>query len=183
MSAMFSLNDLGELSIFLGIEFTKTTLLLLLTQRKYIEQLLQKTNLLLITPYATPMAVNVHLHAGDSENFSNPSLYRSVLGTLQYMCYTRLDITFTVNKLSQFKHEPTVKQWNCVERLLRYLKGTSTYGLLIKPALHFCVQAFAHADHGGSHFDQRSTSGFCTYLGLNPITWTSCKQQVIAQSV
>lgn len=182
MRAIFSLKDLGDLSFFLGVEFTKTPAGLLLTQKKYITQLLEKTNLLLDTPYATPMAANIQPQAGDSALYSDPTLYRSVLGTLQYVCYTRPDISFSVNKLSQYMHEPTIKQWTYVERLLRYLRGTISHGLLIKPAPQLRLQAFADADWGGNRPDRKSTSGFCTYLGPNPITWTSRKQQVVARN-
>ncbi|KAK4274662.1 hypothetical protein QN277_017853 [Acacia crassicarpa] len=64
------------------------------------------------------MAVNVPLFAKDSPPFSDPRLYRSIVGSLQYLCYTRSDIAFAVNKLSQFLQEPTIKQWECVKRLL-----------------------------------------------------------------
>lgn len=54
--------------------------------------------------------------------------------------------------------------------------------MLIKPAAHLRIQAFDDADWGGSRDDRKSTSGFCTYLGPNPITWTSHKQQVVSRS-
>lgn len=60
MSNMFSLKDLGEISFFLGIEFTRTSAGLLLTQRQYINQLLSKTELHLTKAYATPMSTSAH---------------------------------------------------------------------------------------------------------------------------
>ncbi|KAK4282566.1 hypothetical protein QN277_013927 [Acacia crassicarpa] len=110
MSSVFSLKDLGELSFFLGIEFHRSSKGIQLTQKKYIHNLLAKTHMVGAYAYGSPMAANTQLFAHDILPFSDPSLYRSVIGSLQYLCYTRAYIAFTVNKLSQFLHEPTIKQ-------------------------------------------------------------------------
>jgi hypothetical protein len=52
------------------------------------------------------MAPTIHLSAYEGEIFVDPTLYKSTLGTLQYLCITRPDISFCVNKLSQFMHKP-----------------------------------------------------------------------------
>ncbi|KAK4275990.1 hypothetical protein QN277_018994 [Acacia crassicarpa] len=145
--------------------------------------------------YASPMAVNVQLFANDSLPFADPRLYQSVVGSLQYLCNTRSNIAFTVNKLSQFLQEPTIKQWECVQRLLHYLNGTSTHGLLIQPVQQFNIQSYTDSDRGGISTkknkdeeiqiipeNKRSTSGYCIYLGANPIMWVSRKQQVVSKS-
>ncbi|KAK4275258.1 hypothetical protein QN277_018373 [Acacia crassicarpa] len=146
MSTAFSLKDLGELSFFLGIEFHRSSNGIHLTQKKYIHNFLSKTQMVEAHAYASPMAANVKLFANDSKLFSDPKMYRSIVGSLQYLCYTRPDIAFTVNKLSQFLHEPTIKQWECVKRLLRDLNGTSCHGLLIKPVQEFSIQTYSDSD-------------------------------------
>ena len=52
-------------------------------------------------PCSTPMASGVSL-IDEGDLFANPSLYRTMIGSLQYLTYTRPDIAFTINKLSQF---------------------------------------------------------------------------------
>lgn len=96
--------------------------------------------------YDTLMAVNVQLSNTDGSIFLNQKLYGSVLGKLQYMCYTRLDIAFAVNRLSQYMHKPHEPHWVCIKRVLRYLVGTSDFGLLIIPLTRMQVQSFADAD-------------------------------------
>ncbi|XP_031247784.1 uncharacterized protein LOC116105514 [Pistacia vera] len=133
-------------------------------------------------PCLTPMTVGIKLSSTDSELFQNPSLYRSTVGALQYLTLTRPDISYTVNKLSQFLQAPTDLQWQACNRVLRYVKGTLDFGLVFKPASTLHVECYVDADWGGSIEDRRSTSGYCVYLGPNLIQWSSRKQKVVALS-
>ncbi|XP_031258742.1 secreted RxLR effector protein 161-like [Pistacia vera] len=128
------------------------------------------------------MTVGVKLSSNDSELFQNPNLYRSTIGALQYLTLTRPDISFTVNKLSQFLQVPTELQWQASKRVLRYIKGTRTISHGLQAAAKFSLECYADADWGGNLEDRRSTSGYCVYLGPNLIQWSSRKQKVIALS-
>uniref|UniRef100_A0A2N9IVZ2 Reverse transcriptase Ty1/copia-type domain-containing protein n=1 Tax=Fagus sylvatica TaxID=28930 RepID=A0A2N9IVZ2_FAGSY len=105
---------------------------------------------------------------------SKTTLFRSTIGALQYLSLTRPDIAFTVNKLSQFMHKPTLLHWQSVKHLLRYLKHTLTYGLQIFKSSCLDLQAFSDADWAGNKDDRRSTGNFCVFLGKNLISW-SCR--------
>ncbi|XP_031271785.1 secreted RxLR effector protein 161-like [Pistacia vera] len=131
---------------------------------------------------ATPMAVGTKLFSTDSEVFKDPSLYRSIIGALQYLTLTRPDISYAVDKLSQFLQDPTELQWQAYKRILRYIKGTQLHGLLFRPTASLNVECYADADWGSNLDDRRSTSGFCVYLGPNFIQWSSRKQKVVALS-
>jgi hypothetical protein len=124
----FSLKDLGQLSYFLGIEILPTKQGFLLSHRRYLLDLLTRhmnTTKSVSTPL--PSGTALSLHYGDV--LFNPIKFHSVMGSLQYLLLTRLDIAYAVNKLSQFMHKPTIEHWALVKHLLRYLCGTPNLGL------------------------------------------------------
>ncbi|XP_031271123.1 uncharacterized protein LOC116129544 [Pistacia vera] len=129
------------------------------------------------------MTAGAKLFNSNSELFQDPSLYRSTIGALQYLTLTRPDISFTINKLSQFLQAPTEHQWQACKWVLRYIKGTQFHVLLFKPVASLCVESYADADWGSNLDDRRSTSGYCIYPGPNLIQWSFRKQKVVALSL
>ena len=77
---------------------------------------------------------------------------------------------------------PRLPHWEAVIRIMRYLKAHPDRGLLYKANGHLRVEAYTDADWAGSLSDGKSTTGYCTFLGGNLITWRSKKQTVIARS-
>ena len=178
----FALKDLGLVKDFLGFEALRTTTGLHLTQSKYTTDLLIKTKMHSAKPVPTPMSAALKLHAASGPAFSDPTLYRSTIGALQYLTYTRLDIAFAVNKLSQYLQQPTELHWTACKRVLRYLKGIVHRGLHFTPASSLHLQVYTDADWASSIDDRRSTTGYCVFLGTNLFTWSSRKQPVVARS-
>lgn len=95
----------------MGIEVSQNTEGITLSQQRYVLDILKRTNMQDAKPVSTPMATSVQLSAFDGEVFENPTLYRSTIGALQYLSITRPDIAFTVNRLSQFMHNPLLPHW------------------------------------------------------------------------
>ena len=129
MQRTFALKDLGELSYFLGVEVSKLQNGIHLSQAKYIADILAKHDLVNCSPVLTPMSTGQQLTKNSSFEISNISQYKSIIGALQYVTLTRPEITFTVNKLSQFLSNPRTTHWEACKRLLRYLKGKIHFGL------------------------------------------------------
>ncbi|KAL5819398.1 hypothetical protein ACOSQ4_023240 [Xanthoceras sorbifolium] len=173
---------LGQVSYFLGFEAFRNSSGIYLTQTKYVHDLLLKTNMLNSKPCSTPICSNVKLSAASGAIFGEPSLYRSVIGALQYLTYTRPDISFAVNKLSQYLASLTTVHWQACKRILRYLKGSSDLGLLFQSASSLGLEIYTDADWASCVDDRRSTSGCCVFLGPNLITWYSRKQNVVSKS-
>ena len=79
-------------------------------------------------------------------------------------------------------HRSTSEHWNVVKQLHRYLCGTLTHGLFLHKANTLSLHAFSNADWAGNKDDYTSTSAYIVYLGRHPISWSSKKQRIVAQS-
>jgi Reverse transcriptase (RNA-dependent DNA polymerase) len=178
----FTIKDLGRLHFFLGIEVSSYGNGLLLTQSSYINSILQKANMNDAKTVTTPMATGNMLSKYDGESMENPHLFRSIVGALQYVTITRPDVSFAVNRVSQYMHAPTTAHWMAVKRILRYLKGTVAHGLAIQLSSSPTINAFADSDWAGCPDNRRSTTGYLVYFGSNLISWISKKQHTVAIS-
>ena len=130
----------------------------------------------------SPMVSSLKITADAPTAFHDPTLYRQIAGALQYLTFTRPDISYVANKLCQYMHQPQTYHWNAMKRLLRYLAGTPTHGLLFTPNTHPSIQAFTDADWGSNPDDRKSTIGYCIFIGTNLISWSSKKQVVVSHS-
>ncbi|KAK0579728.1 hypothetical protein LWI29_030590 [Acer saccharum] len=182
LARKFSLKDLGPLSYFLGVEVVPHQHGILLSQRRYIMDLLTRTKMAGAKPVQTPLPTSPPLSLHSGTPLSDPTAYRTVVGSLQYLSLTRPDISFAVNRLSQFMHQPSSDHWELVKRVLRYLGGTLNDGILIHRDSPISLHAFSDADWAGNKDDYSSTGAYVVYLGRTPISWSSKKQQTIARS-
>jgi len=150
MNSVFSLKNLDELDYFLGIEVQRQQDgSLILTQSKYIRDILTKTNMDESNPILSPMVGGCKLTKFGFEDSSDPTLYRSIVVALQYATITRPENSFSVNKVCQFMAKPSDQHWLAVKRILRYLKGTVSLGLHFQTASlqqPFPLHAYCDAD-------------------------------------
>jgi Reverse transcriptase (RNA-dependent DNA polymerase)/gag-polypeptide of LTR copia-type/GAG-pre-integrase domain len=182
LQKQFALKTLGSLTFFLGIEVLHTPSGLHLSQTKYIKDLLLRANMHNSKPCYSPMDSHLTLSKFDTPLMDNPSLYRMIVGALQYVTITRPDITFAVNKVSQFMHSPSLTHWTAVKRILRYLNGSITHGIQLTKTDSFQLHAYSDADWAGCVDDRHSTSGFAIFLGPNLLSWSSKKQVTVSRS-
>ena len=124
------------MNYFLGFEAFRGSTGLDLTQAKYISDLLKKMNMTNSRACDTPIAAGTKLCLTNGVTFEDPTLYRSTIGVLQYLTNIRPDISFVVNKLSQFLVAPTLVHRQMCKRVLHYLNGTHHLGLHFRSALH-----------------------------------------------
>ncbi|KAJ0787642.1 putative RNA-directed DNA polymerase [Helianthus annuus] len=182
LHSQFALKDLGALSYFLGVQATFHEDTLHLSQQRYLCDLLQRTGLAECRPLSTPVSSGRQLSRHSGDPLSDPTLYRSTVGALQYLVLTRPEIAYAVSKVSQFLQTPTDRHWVAVKRILRYLRGTISHGLCIRRSDVFDLHAYSDADWAGCPDDRRSTTGYCIFLGPNLISWSSKKQHTVARS-
>ena len=103
---------------------------------------------------------------------------------MQVLKGSYLDITYVIRQLSQHCNEPTIRHWNAVLRVFRYLKGTINYSISYGTGEREGpkLQGYSDADYAGDIVDRRSTSGHLYLLNNGPVTWNSTKQRCIATS-
>jgi len=144
--------------------------------------ILEETRLVSSKSVNTPMDPNTKLLPNQGEPISDPEQYRRLVGKLNYLIVTRLDISFAVSMVSQFFNSPCEDHWNAVIRILKYIKRSLGKGLLYGSNNHTRVVCYSDVDWAGSPSDRRSTSGYYVSIGGNLISWKSKKQSVVARS-
>jgi histone deacetylase 1/2 len=180
----FAVKDLGTLLYFLGIEVQPQYDGISLTQTKYAGDLLRKVNMHGCKEISTPMlpsdklSKTVGVQLTDDDAF----VYRSTVGALQYLCLTRPDISFAVNKACQFLVAPTDVHWSAVKRILRYVKGTLHVGLSICRSNSTELSVYTDTDWAGCPDDRHSTGGYAVFYGPNLVSWSSRKQPTVSRS-
>ena len=87
LKAEFSMTYMGALHYFLGIQVTKNAHGLFLSQSKYTSDLLSRANMQRASPVDTPMTPRSS-SITQMGKFHNPSMYRNIVGALQYLTFT-----------------------------------------------------------------------------------------------
>jgi hypothetical protein len=113
----------------------------------------------------------------DGDLLLDPTIFRHIVGTLQYVTLTGPDIAYSVNQLCQHMHNPTTIHLTAAKRVLRYLKGSIDCGL------HYCKSSLTiNADWAKNPDDRHSTTGCGIFLGSILISWSAKKQPVVSRS-
>jgi hypothetical protein len=181
LSKEFEVKDLGQLRYFLGIEIARSPRGIVLSQRKYVLDLLNETGMLGCRKASTPIEQN-HKLCAQSGDPVDKEKYQRLVGRLIYLCHTRPDITYAVSVVSRYMHDPRSGHMDAVYRILRYLKSSPGKGLWFKKNDHLNIEGYCDADWASCLDDRRSTSGYCTFVGGNLVSWRSKKQPVVSRS-
>ena len=115
----------------------------------------------------TPMAANVKLTNDNSGESVDVTLYRSMIGCLLYLIISRPDIAFSVGVCSRFQSNPKVSHLNAVKRIIKYVGGTSDYGLFYSKESNLSLAGFSDSDWAGNADNRKSPIGGCFYVGVN----------------
>lgn len=180
----FCMKDLGEMKQCIGINISRNREAgeIMIDQEKYINLVLDRFGMTECKPVRTPIEVNMKFEKKpENENSSFP--YREAVGCLIYLAQVaRPDITYAVNKLSQFCNDPGIQHWLGVKRIFRYLQGTKNYKLCYIKEDSTEITGYCDADWASDTLDRKSCTGYAFVFQNACICWSSCKQQTVALS-
>lgn len=187
----FERKDMGEASYVIGIEIhrDKSQRLLGLSQKAYIERILERFGMKNCSPIAAPIIKGDKFslnqcpqNALEKEQMKDIP-YASLVGSLMYaqVC-TRPDIAFAVGMLGRYQSNPGLDHWKAGKRVLRYLQGTKDFKLTYKCSDSLEVIGYSDSDLGGCKDTGKSTSGYIFLLAGGVVSWKSVKQTIVATS-
>jgi hypothetical protein len=183
LQAEFAVKDMGPLHFFLGVDVRRCDSNFFLSQTKYAEELLDRAGMVHCKPAATPIDTKAKLSSSSGAAVRDPSEYRSIAGALQYLTITRPDIAYAVQQACLHMHDPRECHLAIVKRILRYVRGTTSYGLHLRGTTSTpSIIAYSDADWAGCLDTRRSMSGYCIYLGNALVSWSSKRQATVSRS-
>jgi hypothetical protein len=148
---------MGELKYFLGFQVKKLQEGTLISQTKYIQDILNKFGMKDAKPIKTPMGTNGHLDTGGKS--VDRKVYWSMIGSLLYLCASRPDIMLSVCMCARFQADPKEVHLRAVKRIMRYLVYTPKFRLWYPKGSTFDLIGYSDADWAGCKIDRKSTSG------------------------
>ena len=149
-------------------------------QSKYARYMLSKYGMVNCTIVHNPIAHGELLCKDDGAPKASVTKFRSIVGSLMFLCNTRLDIQFAVSLVSRYMNDPSIVHLKDAKCILRYVKGTIDYGLHYSHVEKLKLVGFSVNDWGSNLDDRKSTSGQCFSLGSGLTTWSSKKQSTVA---
>jgi hypothetical protein len=106
-----------------------------------------------------------------------------LIGSLLYLCPSRLDIMLSVCMCARFHADPKEYHLRVVKRIFRYLVHTPSFGLWYTRGPTFDLIRNSDIDYAICNVDRKSTSGTCLFLGRSLVSWASKKQNLVALSI
>ncbi|XP_021623921.1 uncharacterized mitochondrial protein AtMg00810-like [Manihot esculenta] len=182
LDSKFTIKDLEPMKYFLGLEVARSTQTTILSQTKYISDVLKDAGMFYCKPASCPLPQGLHLSPYSGEILDEPDMYQRLLGRLLYINLTRPNICYAVQHLSQFMSMPRKPHWEAALHVLRYLKGTLYQGLHYPVSNDLCLNAYCDSDWAACTYSRKSLSGYCIYLGPCLISWKTKKQTTVSKS-
>ena len=153
-----------------------------LFQQQYIHEILDRANMVSFNPITTLVGTKSKLSTSDGDPVPSPSMYMGIARALKYLITTLSDISYAVQQVCLFMHAPRDSHMQLVKRILRYLRGTTHFGLQLYKSSPLDLVAYTNADWAGCPDTRKSTSGFCVFLGHNLLSWSSKRQATVSRS-
>jgi hypothetical protein len=175
MSEKFEMSMMCELKFFLGLQIKQTREGTFVSQTKYTKDLFKKFNMQESKGMKTPMPTSGHLDLTKDGKPVDQKVYRSMIGSLLYLCASHPDIMLSVCMCARYQAAPKECHLKAVKRIVRYLLHTPNFGIWYPKGSSFNLVGYSDSDYAGDKVDKKSTSGTCQFLGRSLVSWSSKK--------
>jgi hypothetical protein len=184
MSEKYQMSMMGELKFFLGLQIRQQDNGIFISQEKYLRDYLKKFKMQDCKQkgYKTPMPTNGQLDADVYVKDYDQKAYRSMIGSLLYLCASRPDIMLSVCMCARFQAALKESHHKAVKHILIYLAHTPTLGLWYTKGAQFDLIGYSDSDYAGGRVDRKSTLGTCHFLGRSLVCWSSREQNCVSLS-
>jgi hypothetical protein len=181
MEREFEMTDLGEMKFFLGLEVDQQSSGIFISQKKYSAEILYKHRMDQCKSVPTPLDAYFKFNLTSTAEKEDPSQYRSLVGSLLYLCASRPDLMFSTAYLASFMQSPTTEHYAIARRVLRFIAGTVNHGIWYGSVDQPGLYAYADSDWAGES-SMKSRTGYCFSFGYGIFSWSSKRQDCVAQS-
>jgi hypothetical protein len=178
----FVMKELGPLHHFLDIIVKCRPDDLFLHQRTYTLDILKRVVVADYKPCTTPVDLQAKLTGDSRPPVEDISQFCSIAGALRYLTFTRPDIAYVVQQICLYMHDPREPHLMAMKRILRYLRGTPDFGLLLRRSSASNLVTYTDADWVGCPDTRCSTSGYAVFLRDNLVSWSAKQQTVVSRS-
>ena len=182
MMQAFDMTDLGKMRFFLGIEVLQKQEGIFLCQRKYATDILKKFAMYESNHVKSSIVPGFKINRDVDGATVDDTYFKQIVGSLMYLTTTRPDIMYSVSLISRYRSKPIELHLQAAKRILRYLNGTTSYGIFYKKGGAEDLFAFTDSDYAGDEEDSKSTSGYVFFLSSGAVSWMSKKQPIVTLS-
>ncbi|KAJ9565578.1 hypothetical protein OSB04_001544 [Centaurea solstitialis] len=182
MKSEFDMSDLGMMRYFLGVEIIQNDAGIFMCQRRYAKEILERFKLQSCNSVRNPIVPESKLVKEDGGNRCDRLLYKQMVGCLMYLGASRPDLAYVLSIISRFMECPYESHMMAVQRVFRYIKGTTDYGVWYRRNGNKDLIAFSDSDYAGDLESRKSTLGYAMMMSDGVVSWSSKKQPVVALS-
>ena len=152
-----------------------------ISQRKYAQEVLERFNMGQCNSVQNPMVPGFKLTRDEGVRVDG-TFYKQIVGSLMYLTATQPDLMFVLSLISKYMERPTESHLMAAKRILRYVKGTSSFGMFYRKGGDEELFGYTDIDYAGDQDDRKSTSGYVFMINSSAVSWSSKKQPVVTLS-
>lgn len=182
MKRKFAMTDMGKMRFFLGVEVIQNDNGIFIHQKKYANDVLMRFDMSECNSVNSPIVPGNKLIKEADGKLVDATVYRQIIGCLMYLLATRPDMAYSVCLVARFMDKPKEVHLIAAKRILRYLKGTLSLGILYKKGGELTLKGWTDSDYAGDTEDRKSTGGYVFKLGSSSVSWSSKKQAIVTLS-